>query len=79
MGSQEPLGTWTCSLQPFVQGERGVRLVRPVAGSVNGFDLRQTPNVQSTDLGDGVLGLRALGGFCDRLNAKLARHYDLGL
>ena len=67
MGSQETLGTWTCSLQTFIHGERGLHLVRPVAGIVNGFDLRQTPNAQSTDLGDGVLDIPALGGFFDRV------------
>ena len=51
-----PLGGW----------DEVLRLVRAVAGIVSGFDLRETPNARSVDLGDGVLDLLALDVFLDR-------------
>ena len=56
--------------------ERGLRLVRPVAGIVSGFDLRETPDARSVDLGDGVLDLLALDGFFDRAILDLSLQVD---
>ena len=46
--------------------KRGLCLVRPVAGIVSGFDLRETPDAGSVDLGDGVLERLTLDIFLNR-------------
>ena len=55
---------------------RGLRLVRPVAGIVSGFDFRETPDARSMDLDDGVLDLLALDGFFDRAILDLPLQAD---
>jgi hypothetical protein len=50
----------------FAKAKRGLRLVRPVAGIVSGFDFREAPHAGSVDLGDGVLERLALDIFLDR-------------
>jgi len=70
------LATLASQSEFSLQGERGLRLVRPVAGIVSGFDFRQTPDARSVDLGDGVLDLLAFDGFLDRAILDLPLQAD---